>query len=323
MKQQLRRIKAAFSIAADLLYDGRRYFQYSQSGRAQLGKRQLKGRMLAKAHSIEKGLSLPEVRSWFGKDALRELSSRMADYAARGFDLNDPVYLKGGAAAAAYVDLHERRGGKAPPELQFVYETAAGSCNPDVGGVRSLKANDVRSAARGDFAQLSLSRSSVRMFSQEEVAEDLIAEAVRLAQKSPSVCNRQSSRVYVVKEDHLREKALQIQGGNRGFGDQVKCLLVICGDYDVFRDSKERNQVWVDGGLFSMSLMYALHYLGLGSCALNWSAGRQKDKRLRAALGIPGNEGVIMLLAVGHLRDEYIVASSPRRNLDEVLSWIA
>lgn len=322
MKEQLRRLKALYNIGGDAIYDASRFFLYSQSGRNSLSDHQLKGRMLAKAHSIEKGLSMPAVRPHFGQDALKELCARMTDYRDRGLDLADPVYEKGRYAIRAYLELHERLNAPLPAHLQFIVPFATEIEVPARGGAIEKTADEVQAAARGDFMQMALSRHSVRTFSDAPVDRGQLQQAIELAQRSPSVCNRQSCRVYVVEEDELRQRVLEIQGGNRGFGQEVRRVLVVTSTLPVFRDSKERNQGFVDGGLFAMTLMYALHYLGLGCCPLNWSAGRQKDRRLRALLGIPESELVIVLLGVGHLKDGFKVASSPRRDVAEVVSWV-
>jgi hypothetical protein len=71
--------------------------------------------------------------------------------------------------------------------------------------------------------------------------------------------------------------------------------------------------------MFAMSLIYALHSLGLGTCCLNWSVEQDADLRLRSVAQIAPSENVIMLLAVGHLPDELAVACSPRKDLSDVL----
>lgn len=70
-----------------------------------------------------------------------------------------------------------------------------------------------------------------------------------------------------------------------------------------------------------MSLLYAIHSLQMGACALNWSATYERDIAMRRAVGIPDNEIVIMMIALGHLPDDLKVAQSTRKNLDEVIRW--
>lgn len=319
----LRRLKAAANIGFDLLYDGRRFHRWSSSGKhSDLTPEELIGRILAKAHSIEKGLSMPDPRPFFGTAALTELDRRLREFEGLCLDRNHPAYRKGRDVIQVYFKTHADRGLTPPAELGYLQHWLAEPRHTCIGGSLSLRATDVQADARGDFRTASLSRHSIRMFRKDPVAPELVREAVALAQRSPSVCNRQGCRVYVVEDPAKRRKALEIQGGNRGFTEEIQCLLVVVSSLPVFRDSKERNQGWVDGGLFSMSLLLALHHLGLGACPLNWSAGRAKDRQLRTLLGIPDKELVVMLVGAGHLRDEFIVAASPRRPLDEVLQTV-
>lgn len=317
MKKYLRRFKAAVEIAGDSLYDARRFFRWSQSGRETLNPAQLRGRMLAKAHSIEKGLSMPDVRPFFGGAALKELCHLMTQYQAANLDLRDPVYLKGRYALAAYLAFHAGR--PLPDELAFILPFSADEPEALNGGVRVVSADDLRRRAKGDFREVVLSRHSIRTFSPQPVEPDLIDQAVRLAQQSPSVCNRQACGVVLVQDPEKHKAALEIQGGNRGFGHEVTSLLVVTADLSVFRDSKERNQAFVDGGLFAMTLMYALHHAGVGCCPLNWSADRHKDVRLRRLLGIADDTVIIMLLGVGVLKPQFSVAASPRRMMSDVV----
>jgi hypothetical protein len=68
-----------------------------------------------------------------------------------------------------------------------------------------------------------------------------------------------------------------------------------------------------------MSLVWALHSRGIGSCYLNWSAELEQDLKLRQVADIPDSENIITLLAVGNLPDRFLVAGSPRRDLSDVL----
>lgn len=311
----LRRLKAWVTIYRNFLYDAARFYRHSSSGLSRMSQSQLQGRIFAKAHSIEKGLSMPTVRPFFGESALKELCRCMRAYDRAGGDLGHAAYRMGRAAIRSYVEYHARLNETLPDRLSFILPFMAETAS-DEGGVTPCTAEDVKQRARGDFRSLALSRHSIRQFSDRPVDPAVIRDAVTMAQHAPSVCNRQAASAYLVDDPDAMRRALEIQGGNRGFGQDVRALLVVVCDLTVFRDAKERYQGWIDGGLFSMVLMYALHYHGLGCCPLNWSADCGKDKALRAMLGIPDNELVIMLLGVGHLKDEFVVAKSPRRTAD-------
>ena len=71
-----------------------------------------------------------------------------------------------------------------------------------------------------------------------------------------------------------------------------------------------------------MSLLYALHSKGLVTCCMNWSKERKDDINMKRTLGIPDSESIIMLVAVGCPLNEYIVAKSARKQLDDVFRVI-
>lgn len=163
-------------------------------------------------------------------------------------------------------------------------------------------------------------RHSLRSFSNQKVDIDHLSRAINLARSTPSVCNRQSWRCYYIIDDRqLIDYALEFQSGNRGFGHRVPCLLIITSDLSAFHDSSERYQNWIDGGMFSMNLLLAIHSLNLGACPLNWSRGPGRDSAFRNKFKIPDNENIIMMIGVGHYPEQYRVCESARKPLSEMM----
>lgn len=278
----------------------------------------LQAQILKSYHRIEKGLALKAPRPGFGADAIALLIDDLRDYRAR--------YGHDHAVERGLQTLEEYRAfnadaGRAVPEVSEFLQGYADRERvlPSEGGTIEVTRAAIHAAATLPIDAFFQSRYSVRQFSAEPVADDLIAHAVQLAQKSPSVCNRQAGRVYVATGKTRIAELLAYQNGNRGFGDQADKLLVVTASLDCFLTVGERYQCWIDGGLFAMSLIYALHALGLGSCCLNWSVEPGADRTFKAAAGIPDDQAIIMLLAVGHLPERLRVATSARRPLDEVL----
>ena len=46
-------------------------------------------------------------------------------------------------------------------------------------------------------------------------------------------------------------KILEVQGGNRGFGHLANRLIIITSEVGVFTGVAERNQVYIDGGMYA------------------------------------------------------------------------
>ena len=160
-------------------------------------------------------------------------------------------------------------------------------------------------------------RHSVRDYSDREVDESTLDHAVQLAINAPSVCNRQSWFVRFYREPAEVRHALSFQNGNSGI-DHVPALALITVDARLFTGSSERNQGFIEGGLFAMSLSWALHALGLDSLMLNLSISNSRMAALRAGLGLGDHELVIMMMAIGYGREGRRIARSPRRAVNEV-----
>lgn len=162
------------------------------------------------------------------------------------------------------------------------------------------------------------SRYSLREFKDDIVKKEDIQRAVELAMKTPSVCNRQAWGIYHTSDKEVKDIVLTYQHGNKPFGEQIPNLMVITTDLKAFFSADEHYQHWIDGGLLSMSLMYAFHSLGIATCALNWSAKPKNDLALRKYLNIKPNHTIIMVIAIGYPDEQNKVCASPRRPIDEI-----
>lgn len=156
------------------------------------------------------------------------------------------------------------------------------------------------------------SRYSVRCFKKENIDKSIVERALKLASKTPSVCNRQSWGVFHIDNKDIISKALLLQNGNKGFSDEISDLLVVGTNLSSFDSEIERFQCWVDGGIYAMSLVYAFHALGVSSCFLNLSLAPHKDLRLRKLLKSPPEYSFITMIAIGYPLDEFNVCVSSR-----------
>jgi nitroreductase len=98
-------------------------------------------------------------------------------------------------------------------------------------------------------------------------------------------------------------------------------LFVVSCDLAAWGGAQQRNQLYVDGALFSMALIYALHAAGIATCPLNLAVRNTQEKRIKAAAGIPQDQRLIMMIAVGTPIGDggFKAAASPRRDTAEML----
>jgi nitroreductase len=281
---------------------------------------QLASMMAINYHAIEKGLSHPNPRPGFGRAKVRNLCEQVEQFLNR-FGCKDIVSVSVNALSA-YAD-HASGEDNLDPSLKNWIQSIKRkhACLQEVGNNATLGVTraGIHASGKRDLTEFFASRYSIRNFSKKPVAKEDVENAVVMAAKSPSVCNRQSAKCYLIEGPENLSSVLALQNGNRGFGHTADKVLIVTSDTQCFPAFEERNQCWIDGGLFAMSLVYALHSIGLGTCCLNWSATNENDIALKRLTGIPENEAIIMMIAIGHIPDHLKVARSARKAVQELL----
>lgn len=307
------RARSAKQLIHSYSSDVWRYARWSGFGRGHTT-RALESKILKDFHRIEKGLTLPQPRPWFGKDTVERLVITCAEYGARN-DHDDEIL------AAAYSALRQYGGAFTEPEpnwwrpvLNAIEEAPAMKSSQwsQLGGSKVI--DELFFAEESDFSgsisKFIRSRSSIRNFSSDLVDEKLLEECIADAQHTPSVCNRQGTRVRFYPRGSEAESILALQNGNRGFGNGASHVAVVTSDLRTFLTPGERNQGFIDGGMFAMSLIYALLARKIGTCCLNWSVNANQDRKLRTKIRLPEYEVVIMMIAIGTpVRDSQVTIS--------------
>jgi nitroreductase len=315
----VRRAASPFQATLLLMADsGRFYRHHSRSTRAD-DPAKLLARIVFHSHAIEKGLSHRELRFGFGEYAISKLSEALDSYHRQGFAQDDKAYLSALATLRAYRDLHELAGFQQTP-LQRAPAWLLGALDhssTDLGGVLELQRPSHRPSDDRTFRDVVEDRHSVRDFSDASVPGEALRQAISMATRSPSVCNRQSIRVRVLDDPALIAKVQLAQGGLLGY-PTPPVMLAVTSDVRRFVHVTERNQPFVDGGLFSMSLLLALESVNLAACALNAMFSASQDRRLRSILRIPAWEIFIMFIAVGEFSEGTKVPTSFRYSAAEI-----
>ncbi len=319
----LRDVALTFRMLPNYYYDFWRYLTYSGMNKSRGYRSERAARITLIYHQVEKGLSLANPRFGFGMKVIPRLLDDIDTYFGR-FGIEEPAKTAM-ASLTAYVGFHERNGHEAAfvkkrlEDIKRKHGISDEILHGWNGGTSHVTRSGLLAAREQGFSAFFESRHSVRQFSGGGIPHEDIRSAVSLAQKTPSVCNRQSWKAHVYDNPSKIPRLLEIQAGSRGFGERASLVFVVTSELGCFVDAAERYQAWIDGGMFSMSLCLALHDLGYGTCCLNWSKKWADDKALRAEAEIPASEQIIMLIAVGTLPDEFEVARSFRPPVDQCL----
>jgi nitroreductase len=304
-------------------YDLKRYYKYSNSYTKIDTLQKFEALGTYYYHVVEKGLTMPKPRLGFGKENLFRLINLALLYKEAGYDTKRRTYQHILGVLKEYLIFHKNRNFELLDDIKNkIEELLKGEEEIAPSKQLSFNVRDFFKNKDANFGDFCMSRHTVRNYSDKDIPQEVFDECVKLAQKTPSACNRQPNRMYIVKDVEKQKKILQLQNGNRGFGELANALVVFTGTLSSFRLQGERNEVYFNSGMFAMTFIYALHHYGIGSCALNWSVGPKWDKGLRRLLNIPGEETVTLILSCGYLPENLKIATSPRKGLNEVVKYI-
>ena len=325
----VRNVFFVLRLAPNIWYDAMRFYRYSGINKSREFKSEQAARITMAYHQLEKGLSYAAPRPGFGVDVVARLFLAIEPY-IKQHGLVAPATTAIGVLQA-YIAFNESvkidmsavkvRLAKIN-RLQAVNSLESGHLNiASKGGVLAVSRQQLADEREAGFEHFFNSRYSVRHFKGGIVTDAEITAAISIALKTPSVCNRQSWKVHAYSNKAHMQQLLNIQSGSRGFGEQASSVLMITCDLSSFVDVSERYQAWIDGGMFSMSVCLALHAQGLGTCCLNWSKLPADDIAMRKVTNIKLQEQIIMLIAVGTLPEQFNVAYSARKSIDQALQF--
>jgi nitroreductase len=267
------------------------------------------------AHTVEKGLSMPNPRPNFGIAKIVQLLEFCAEY---GWNREMfPIQMSYGALKE-YADLHQQKQAGLG-DLQKPIETFLSECRShgisEAGGTRT--ADLVDSTSHSGFLT---SRWSCRRYKDEIVDPAVVSKIVKCAQSAPSQCNRQSVKIHVYSKKEQIQNLLKLQGGSAGFADGVRNLFVVTSEMAAWSGAKPRNQAFVDGGLFAMQLAMSCLAHELGCCMLNLAVTNGRESEIKTAGSISHGERLVVMIAFGvPAEDGRFCARSERIPLESVL----
>ncbi|MBR3246070.1 MAG: nitroreductase family protein, partial [Parasporobacterium sp.] len=167
-------------------------------------------------HTIEKGLSYEDYRAGFGKDNVDMLILSLEQYATNGFDISAFFYETALSCLKEYVRKN-REHGHEDKELEQRIAKLSGNAN-EFGGTVIVSAPAKTEVL--SYEQLTIHRHSIRNFSDIPVDLGLLKDAIKLAQFTPSACNRQGWKTRIIADKGKIKTILANQNGNRGFGHE-------------------------------------------------------------------------------------------------------
>lgn len=324
MKNIIRKLSPNFFPSVHILmarvYDTIRFIRSASSVSTVKNKHKLAAMITRQYHGIEKGFSLNVTKRPFGFKLVNTLLVNMNIYIAtygRDSLINHAIRVLG-----AYFEFHEGISDESLYKMKMTYSKISTEKNSDRPTesempIRRIKLENIKRENNFNFHAWIRNRRSVRDFNGETVDKALIEAAILDAMESPSACNRQGWKVRIFS-GHSKDIALNNQNGNASFRSGIDKVILVTGDNRKYSYT-ERNGSIIDGALFAMSLIYALHARSIGTCPLNTSYILKDELKARKDLGVPDYEEFIMMIALGGLKDEFNVALSPRESIESVI----
>ena len=248
-----------------------------------------------------------------GKDNIDKLITSLEQYAAKGFDTSTFFYETALSCLREYVQKNKDHGHE-DPQLEQRIGKLPGKAN-DFGG--SIIVSAPSHPENLTYEQLVKTRHSIRHFSDKPVDVELLKDSIKLAQYTPSACNRQGWKTRIVADKEKIKDILANQNGNRGFGQEFDKLLVVTADLRTQQKSRELFQAFIDGGMYAESVLNCLYSKGIGSVPLSASLTAEQDKNVRAIVGMDDAEVFILFIGVGNYPDgEFLTTRSERKPIE-------
>ena len=260
-------------------------------------------------HSIEKGLSINNLRLGFGHDKQNEmlkLINRINNKKEKTSIENESIDMAI-SSLFEYVKIHEENN-YCDEFILELKKFLLNFKNNFAGGTLEVNKKKYNEKEIESFFK---SRHSVRDFSGKEVNINQLKMAIQLAQCAPSACNRQAVNVYILDKKYYSDIENWLEGIG-GFAKDVDKFLIITGKRTAYR-LNENYQYIVSPSIYVGYLTLTLQLYGIGSCVIQRPVIWNKEwSNLQKKHNIPKDEQIICMIACGILKDKYKVPMSHR-----------
>ena len=267
-------------------------------------------------HTIEKGLSYENYRPGFGRENVENLILSLNQYSAMGLDTGAFFYETALSCLQKYCRKNKEHGYD-DPGLEKLIGELPGKPN-EYGGTIVVSAP--KKPESMTYEQLVTARHSIRHFSDVPVNMDCLLDAIKLAQHTPSACNRQGWKTRIVADRDKINTILNNQNGNRGFGHEIDKLLIITADLCAQQKSREIFQAFIDGGMYAESVLNSLYCKGIGAVPLSASLTPVQEKAVRKVANIDDSEVLILFIGAGNYPEgETVTTRSERKPAERIV----
>lgn len=315
-----RKIRKELTLQADYFLEAFHFWRltvkYNATHHTQDDIQKMQYTISRETHTIEKGMSMRSPRKGFGQQKVTALIEHLNQYCNLYLHKDSSFLEYPLNTIQTYIDYTVKSGVDITDIQNHFMALTSKIATVTIqrkAGIEKVAKKQILVNCNKDFESLLYSRHSIRYFKDSPVERNLLEKALKMAQRTPSACNRQAWLTHVYR-DEKSVALIKWQGGSRGFEDEIKTSILVTANLKGFL-AHEVHQAYIDGGLYAMNLINALHCLGLGTIPLSCGFSYKHLKGL-ANFNIPDNEVPILIIGVGNLMDEFNVAISERKNIN-------
>ena len=269
-------------------------------------------------HGIEKGLSFRTPKEAFGVVKIMALIDNLKTY------IQNPNFNKESVNETLNVLNTYINKFKGNPKIEPIVKeynmliAKFGAINTCCVGTMTVNRKDVEEAIDIDYLKFIKARHSYRYFTKNASIEQ-IKQALEIARYTPTACNRQPQNVHIYQGKEM-EEVLTIQHGALGFIDEMSYCILVTSDMRAY-SHHENNQAYVDGGLYAMNLLNALHSTGLGTIPLTCGHLQGINRLQLSKYGVEEYECPILVIGIGGLEETAEVNVSPRKEYTDYTTF--
>lgn len=274
--------------------------------------------LLVISHVLEKGITMPNRRYGFGFERVRHvIDNTMMCIEKYGSDHDEIQYAIGDLLE--YKLIHDEIGFELPDDIVSGILKLK-SYSAEKSHIESLHYN-VNSffTEWNSFAKFAKSRHTCRHYSKESIDIERVKKCIQLAQTAPSACNRQSTKVHIIASKSAKDVILKYQNGSRGFGQDADKFILITADQNCW-DVRQQKSAYIDAGIFTMNLLYALHEERICACTLNAHIYHDQINHFYHDLKLKECEIPVVFIAIGNPKEDFVVAESMRIDSKNIIS---
>lgn len=175
-----------------------------------------------------------------------------------------------------------------------------------------------------DFNQLITLRQSCRNYNGQKVPEDKFCEVLKSATLSPSACNSQPWKYYVVTNDKAVEQMREFVkiGGRNKFADNCPAFSAVVEQKAKLlpgaSDLDQQKFAQMDIGISVAHYCLSATSLGLSTCIM----GCFDENKIKELLNIPKDLTVRLVIATGYAAEDDKIRTKTRKPLTETVEFI-